>query len=486
MNEGITEVLLPTYQPLSEYQVRTIHEHALDILENTGIAVQHKGALESLADSGARVDFANQRAFFSTELVEQALQDIPKQFVCAGREPAFDFKVAFDAPPVCRCTGGAVNLMDFTTNQSRPVTLADCQDIAHIIDGLENTAFAATQTPCDALLPVYDIQALRVMLESGRKHIWALVSSSENLKYQLEMMLAVCGSEADLAERPICHGIVTVLEQFRFPHDEIERLLLYGRYKIPVKVPIVPMMGANAPTTIVGTMVQANAEAVASAVLINYLCPGTPTWYYFFIQAMNKRTGENIFMSPEIVLCSLGLIQMARHYRLPAAPASFETTGARLSDVLYGNGMSLSLFALAGAFENGGTGCVDMSLGVSKQGLVIGDDIWGHTRRLLEGFIDEPDAFALNAIKRVSAGSGEYLSDDHTLQFLRKEAQFVPDVLVNSPHTAWSNNPKSLAQEAQERVMDLLENHTVPPLDEAMQKELDRIEQAAKKQIMSE
>ena len=191
------------------------------------------------------------------------------------------FKVAFDSPPVCRCTGGAVNLMDFTTNKSRPVTLKDCRDIAHLIDGLGNTTFAATQTPSDALLPVYDIQALKVMLETGRKHIWALASSSVNLVYQLEMMMAVCGSEKALTERPICHGIVTVLEQFRFSHDEIERLMLYGRYKIPVKVPIVPMMGANAPTTIAGTMVQANAEAVASVVLINYLCPGTPTWYYF-------------------------------------------------------------------------------------------------------------------------------------------------------------------------------------------------------------
>jgi trimethylamine--corrinoid protein Co-methyltransferase len=132
-------------------------------------------------------------------------------------------------------------------------------------------------------------KALKAMLEAGRKHIWALSSSSVNLAYQLEMMLAVAGSETVPAERPICHGIVTVLEQFRFPHDEIERLLLYGRYRIPVKVPICPMMGANAPTTIAGTMVQANAEAVASAVLIHYLCPGTPTWYYFFIQAMNER-----------------------------------------------------------------------------------------------------------------------------------------------------------------------------------------------------
>jgi trimethylamine:corrinoid methyltransferase-like protein len=43
-----------------------------------------------------------------------------------------------------------------------------------------------------------------------------------------------------------------------------------------------------------------------------------------------------------------------------------------------------------------------------------------------------------------------------------------------------------LAQEAQERVNDLLENHSVPPLDEPLQKELDRIEQAAIQQIQSE
>ncbi|MGD8520973.1 MAG: trimethylamine methyltransferase family protein [Desulfobacterales bacterium] len=476
---------LPIYQVLSEDQVRTIHDHTLDILKNTGIAVQHKQALETLSESGAVVDFVNQRVRFSPELVERSLEEIPREFVCAGRDPRFDFRVAFDAPPICRCTAGAVNLLDLTTNKSRPVTLADCRDIAHIIDGLENTTFSATQVPRDVPLPVYDIQALKVMLESGRKHIWALVNSSVNLAYQIEMMVAVCGSETVLAERPICHGIVTVLEQFKFTHDEIERLLLYGRYKIPVKVPIAPMMGANAPTTVAGTMVQANAEAVASAVLIHCLCPGTPTWYYFFIQAMDKRTGGNIFMSPEIVLCSLGLIQMARHYQMPAAPSSFETNGARLSDVVYGNGVSVSLFALAGAFENASTGCVDMSLGVSKQGLIIGDEIWGHTRRLLAGFCDEADAFALDAIKRVSEGSGHYLTDDHTIKYLRLETQFAPDIISYRSYKNWCDSPKSLAEEAQERVTELIKNHSVPPLDENVQKELNLIAQAASKRLLN-
>ena len=62
------------------------------------------------------------------------------------------------------------------------------------------------------------------MLTSGRKHIWALVSSSTNLDYQIEMMLAVAGSAEALSRRPICHGIVTVLEQLTFPEDEIEKL----------------------------------------------------------------------------------------------------------------------------------------------------------------------------------------------------------------------------------------------------------------------
>ena len=476
---------LPVYKVLSEDQVQTIHSCTLNILENTGINIQHKKALKMLAESGVRVDFTSQRAYFSPDLVEAALLQIPKEFICGGREPSLDFKVAFDAPPICRCTGGAVTLIDLVSKKSKPVTLADCQEIAHLVDGLEYTSICATQTPNDVPTPVYDIRALKTMLESGRKHIWSLVSSSENLIYQLEMMLAVSGSEKMLRERPICHGIVTVLEQFTYPHDEVERLLLYGRYNLPVKVPIVPMMGANAPITIAGTMVQANAEAVASIILIHYLCPGTPTWYYFFIQAMNKRTGGNIFMSPEIVICDLGLIQMARHYRIPAAPSSFETNGARLNDVLYGNGMSVNLFALAGAFENVGTGCLDMSSGISKQGLVIGDEIWAQTQRLLSGFCDEADSFALDAIKRVSSGTHEYLTDKHTIHFLRKEPQFVPALMPYRSYNTWREDPKELAEEAQERVVEILNNHHVPPLPDEVLNELDHIDQFASKKLLN-
>ncbi|MDJ0782763.1 MAG: trimethylamine methyltransferase family protein [Desulfosarcinaceae bacterium] len=475
---------IPTYQVLSAAQVAIVHGHTLDILENTGIAVQHTAALKTLAEKGARVDMTTRRAHFPPALVEGSLATLPKSFVCGGRTPEFDFQVAHDAPPICRSTGGAVNLVDLATGGNRKVTLQDCHDLGRLVDALPNTAFVASQTPCDTPLPLWDILVLKALLEAGRKHIWTLVSDSKNLAYQLEMLLAVAGSSEVLAQRPIGHGIVTVLQQLHYPEDEIERLLQYGRYKIPVKVPIVPMMGTSAPTTIAGTLVQANAEAVASAVLIDLLCPGTPTWYYFFIQAMEKRTGGTLFMSPEIVLCSLGLIQMARHYRLPAAPSAYETTGARLEDILFGNGVSVSLFALAGSFENASTGCVDRSMGISKEGLVIGDEIWGHTRRLLAGFSHETEAFGLEAIKRVSTGSGHYLTDPHTRDFLRKEIQFVPQLFAHPSHKGGGEGPQSLAAEATLRAAEILSRHEVPPLDEALQGELDRIAAAARKEIL--
>ena len=282
-------MLLPSCQVLSAEQVRRVHAKSVELLEEVGFSVPHDRALAILAQKGATVDFKSQRVCFSPDLTEKTLETVPRAFTCAGRDPAFDFTVGPDAPPVCRSTGGAVNLLDFTSQASRPLTIQDCRELAQLIDGLEHTAFAAAQTPCDVPLPVYDIHVLKAMLESGRKHLWSLVTSSANLAYQIEMMLAVAGSAEALQKRPVCQGIVTVLEQFRFPHDEIERLLLYGRYGIPVKVPVVPMMGTVAPITILGTLVQANAEAIGSAVLIELLCPGTPTWYYFLFRPWTKK-----------------------------------------------------------------------------------------------------------------------------------------------------------------------------------------------------
>lgn len=46
-----------------------------------------------------------------------------------------------------------------------------------------------------------------------------------------------------------------------------------------MRVPLCPVVGANAPYTLAGAVMQANAEALGSLTLLQTLCPGIPTWY---------------------------------------------------------------------------------------------------------------------------------------------------------------------------------------------------------------
>ena len=177
----------------------------------------------------------------------------------------------------------------------------------------------STLSPQDIPIKTYDIETLKVFLENGRKHIWALTTSSENLKFQLEMMEVVSGSKEALTQRPICSGIVCLIEPLSFPKDEVERLILYSKYNLPVRVPLAPMVGGNAPYTLAGTLVQTNAEALGSLVLLQTLCPGIPTWYYVIMETMDMRNGSLQMFNPEVMLLYTAILQMARFYELPAA-----------------------------------------------------------------------------------------------------------------------------------------------------------------------
>ena len=55
---------------LSNEEMKRIHEASLAILEDTGIQIDHKKMLETLADAGAKVDVENNLARIPADLVE--------------------------------------------------------------------------------------------------------------------------------------------------------------------------------------------------------------------------------------------------------------------------------------------------------------------------------------------------------------------------------------------------------------------------------
>jgi len=347
---------------------------------------------------------------------------------------------------------------------------------------MDHLNILATLSPQDIPQATYDIEVLKVHLENNRKHIWALTTDSKNLKYQLEMMAALAGGSTQLQQRPICSGIVCLIDPLYFPDDEIERLLLYGQHKLPVRVPLCPIVGANAPYTLAGAVVQANAEALGSLTLLQTLCPGIPTWYYPIVQLMDMRRGVVESANPEALLIFNALCCMARHYGVPSIGSGMISSGCQPLQTMFERGAGITAIALAGISELGGIGGLEGGMMVSPIAIAIDHELIAFVKRILKGICFDEDALATEAINRVGH-SGNYMEDWHTLHHLRKEERFQASLLAAVPYGEWKEDPRTIYDRAGEQITRIMHNHEVPPLDPGLQKELDTILSAAKKDI---
>jgi trimethylamine---corrinoid protein Co-methyltransferase len=475
------------YHMLTNEEIARIHEASLEVLQNTGLKIDHPVAQERLAAVGARVDAAGQRVYIPKELVEKALKTVTRGFTCAGRTEAYDFLSGEGNEhrmPTFRTVGGAMNLYNLSTNTIRPLTIADCGDMAHLVDAMENLNILGALTPTDIQLETYEIETMKVMLERGRKHVWALTTDSKKLKFQLEMMVAMAGSKDALKKRPMCSGIVCMIEPLFIPYDEIERLLMYGEYNLPIRVPFTPMIGANAPYTLAGTITQTNAEALGTQVVLQTLCPGIPNWYYDLVQSMEMSGSGTQFLNPEVTLVETALLQLSRHYGIPSSASSVMGCNCQSHQILFERGTSLTMAAMAGINEVGGMGGIENGMATCPQMIVMDNEIIAYNKRLLQGVDINEETMATEVIHR-DDHRGKYLEDPHTLTHLRKEARFRPSLLDWRPLMDWEKDQRTIVDRAEEKRAAIMDHHTVPPLEEKLGVELNRILDAAKKELVA-
>lgn len=465
------------FEILEQSELARIHEAAVQTVERVGLKIDHPEALNRLADAGAVVDAANSRVRFPPQLVETALARAPQRFTCAGRTPEFDVDMAYDRwPSAMRTGGGPIEHFDPLTNQRRPLTRMDGVRYAHLADALPNVDIAVTLTPQDLPRATYDVQHFKDFLLHCRKHIWSLTIGADNLRCQLEMAALVAGGRRELAQRPLISGIVSLIDPFYLPADEVDRLLLYGDYGIPVHVTIVPMMGATAPYTVAGALVQATAEFLASLTMMQLLCPGLGVWYYLAPRAMDMRTGASLSAScPETVFFISAVAQLSRHYRVPAAINAGSTTCCQPHQAMFQYGNAIAMVMAAGTAEVGGLGSLNGGKSCSPDVMVLGDELIAYFKRLFGGYRIDDSTLAMEVLERVGP-QGNFLADDHTHAHLRREIHFAPTLLRFGTYEEWAQNDfETIYARARRKRLDLQSTHRVPELDTGLQKELDRM-----------
>jgi trimethylamine--corrinoid protein Co-methyltransferase len=113
---------------------------------------------------------------------------------------------------------------------------------------------------------------------------------------------------------------------------------------------------------------------------------------------------------------------------------------------------------------------------VSPEKLVMDCEVWRWLERLRKGIAIDDDSLGLEAVKRQGPG-GTFLSDPHTLKFMRKDLM-IPQVTAYHAPGAADHTKDDLIEFAKRRVKDILATHKPPLLEKAA---ADRVGAVAKK-----
>ncbi|MGB4682443.1 MAG: trimethylamine methyltransferase family protein, partial [Dethiobacteria bacterium] len=244
---------------LTEDEIELIHEATLQVLEKTGIKVGSEKICRLLQRHGARVNGDNVK--LPRAMVEEALRQVRRRVLLAGREAAFDLVVPAATPPYNTTSGYAPFVRDLETGRTRNSTGSDLKDFAVVSDFLEVVDFFwPIVLPTDEPPPMEELSALDISLRHIRKHIQCSCATEKTARWQVRLAAAVAGGEDRLRKRPIFSALVSPISPLTFEKNAVEAMVALAEAGIPVVPMTMSLSGTTAPATLAGTLTMANAE----------------------------------------------------------------------------------------------------------------------------------------------------------------------------------------------------------------------------------
>ena len=460
---------------LSEGDIDKFDEHAFEILSKTGIHVPEDQFLSRMSEAGFEVRREDRRILFDRALCEEYLAKVPGAFTLGGRSEEDD--LALDGSSMLvRPQSGCPNVLDTDTGACRPAVLRDVERMAVLNDSLPHIRLAASLLyPSDIQSEHRDLAALVTILKNSRKHVYVQPYTPESMERMVEIAVCLRGSPEEVRRRSPLTVILGGTSPLVFSPNEIGVLRIAAENGIPIMCGSTPMNGATGPVTLAGEIVLHHAENLAGLVFSQVILEGAPVSYGIRPSTMDIRTGASVWGSVEWGMMTAALLQIAASHGFLRDTVGL-STDSKLSDAQAGmeKGMSALFSALWGANVAAGAGFIETIMTGSYEQMVIDNDLAGIMERVRRGIPVDEERLATSLIEEIGPG-GNYLTDPHTLKFMREEV-FIPGVLDRNLRYRWKNEgSRETAAVARERARGLIDSHTVPAFPEEIAREIDRI-----------
>jgi trimethylamine--corrinoid protein Co-methyltransferase len=413
------------YRPLSDEQVRTIHEASLTILEKIGFTFEAglDETLEMLEKAGAKVDHEQSRIRFPRDLITREAAKAPGRVILYSRNGRNDLDLTEHR--VYLGTGGAaIKILDLETGKARASTLQDLYQLGRLVDRLDNVHFFLRPCiPTDISQTVYDVNVFYACLRATGKHIMAGVNDVEGFYRVLDLASILAGGRENLKERPFISVITSfAISPLKLCTQSTLIMREAARNHLPVALSCAPMAGSTSPITMAGTLAQMHAEQLVGIVICQLTSAGAPLLYGGIPGMANLRTMGYLGGAVECGMMNAAAHQLAHYVGVPNYNSS-GLTDAKIPDAQAGweKALTTLLAAMGGSnYVHHAAGMLESMLAVAYEQFVIDDEIIGMCCRALHGIDVDAEHLALEVIEAVGPGAN-FMTDDHTLTHMHDE-----------------------------------------------------------------
>ncbi len=454
-------MVVPRLSVLSREEVETIHEYALNILEEKGFLIKHRGLIERLLEAGLCVEGG--RARFPRDLVIKCLEKAPKTITIYSRDGEQVFRVGGDNT-FFNPGSAATKILDLGGTEPRDPVLRDLWDFALVVDALDELCFQSTAlVPMDAPIETRDFIRLYPILMVSSKPIVTGAFEKDGVPRMLEILSVF----SDQSVKPIAVFDLCPSPPLSLSEIASQNIIDLAENMVPIEIIPMPQIGATAPVTILGSLIQHHAEALACITIAQIIRSGAPVIYGGSPTVFDMRYGTTAIASPESLLLTTLYIEVAKYFNLPTH-AYMGLSDSKEIDYQAGleTGWGVLIALLKSVNIVSGPGMIEFENTQSLEKLVIDAEAISEARSFVRELLFDQEHLAYSVILE-AIDKGNYLTHKHTIKYMRKELTH-PKIIDRMDRGRWIKKGKlDIRRRAREKVKKILEQHkpNLPPPD---------------------
>lgn len=294
--------------------MRRLDSAALEILEETGVAVASPRARRALVAAGASALGDSVR--LSAPLVRRLVAQAPSRITLGARATA---PLATGERPLLTTDGCCVEIYDLVSGEKRSTVAEDVAAIARLVDAIPEIDFcwpavSAQDRPSERR----GLHELYLALANTGKHVQTVtVVEPELAETAVLMARAVAGGDARLRDEPPISALLGTVTPLSTDAGTLEAGLVFAEAGIPVGFVTMPMGGSTTPITMAGSLAVGIAEALAGVCVIQAAYPGASVFVCFIPSIMDLKTGDFTGGAPEDTMMAAAVGDIGAFYGLP-------------------------------------------------------------------------------------------------------------------------------------------------------------------------